>query len=251
MATTTSATPGVNSATKVTDPRAPAGGWRHATVQEIAHPSPRGVVLRLAVPDRVWHLPGQHYVVRLTAEDGYTAQRSYSVASAPADPLVELFIERFDDGEVSTYLADVLEQGEELDIRGPIGGWFVWRGDSAALGVAGGSGVVPLVAMLRHAQHLRRTDLLRLAVSSRTLADLPYADELAAASAHIALTREDSASGRSAARLSPHDLAPLLTADATCYVCGSAAFAEAASTLLTDVGIAAERIRVERFGPSG
>ena len=128
--------------------------------------------------DRVDHLPGQHYVVRLTAEDGYTAQRSYSVASAPGDPLVELFVERLDDGEVSRYLADVVEPGDELEVRGPIGGWFVWDGETPALLVAGGSGVVPLVAMLRHARALGREDLLRIAVSSRTLAELPYADEL-------------------------------------------------------------------------
>ena len=101
------------------------------------------------------HLPGQHYVVRLTAPDGYVAQRSYSIASPPADPLVELFVERLDDGEVSGFLADVVQPGDELEVRGPIGGWFVWDGDSPAVGVAGGSGVVPLVAMLRHADRRR------------------------------------------------------------------------------------------------
>ena len=119
------------------------------------HPSPRAVVLRLDVADRVEHLPGQHYVIRLTAEDGYTAQRSYSIASAPADPLVELFVERLDDGEVSGFLADVVQAGDQLEVRGPIGGWFVWRGASPAVGVGGGSGVVPLVAMLRHAARPR------------------------------------------------------------------------------------------------
>jgi ferredoxin-NADP reductase len=215
------------------------------------HRSRRSVVLRLAVPDRVDHLPGQHYVVRLTAEDGYTAQRSYSVASAPADSLIELFVERLDEGEVSTYLADVVEPGDELDIRGPIGGWFVWRGDGPAIGVGGGSGVVPLVAMLRHARDIGRLDLMRIAVSARTLADLPYADELTAAGALVALTRADAAGGRAAGRLAAADLAPLLGGDPACYVCGSASFAESASTLLTDVGVAPERIRVERFGPSG
>ena len=105
---------------------APTGAWRRATVRSVEHPSPRAVVLRLEVPDRIDHLPGQHYVIRLTADDGYVAQRSYSLASPPSDPLLEFYIERLDDGEVSTFLADVVEVGDELDVRGPIGGWFVW-----------------------------------------------------------------------------------------------------------------------------
>jgi len=214
------------------------------------HPTTHSVALRLEVPDRVDHWAGQHYVVRLTAEDGYTAQRSYSIASAPSDPIVELYVERLDDGEVSVYLADVVETGDELDIRGPIGGWFVWTGDSPAVGVAGGSGVVPLIAMLRHAIHLGRTDLLHLAASARTLADLPYADELTAAGAVIALTREDTAGSRVAARLTGAELQPILVPDATYFVCGSASFAEAASELLMQVEVSSEKIRVERFGPS-
>ena len=157
---------------------APVGAWRRATVRSVEHPSPHSVVLRLEVPDRIQHLPGQHYVIRLTADDGYVAQRSYSVASPPSDPLLEFFIERLDDGEVSTFLADVVEAGDELDVRGPIGGWFVWDATAPALGVAGGSGVVPFVAMLRHARDAGRAELLRLAVSARSLGDLPYADEL-------------------------------------------------------------------------
>jgi ferredoxin-NADP reductase len=209
------------------------------------------VTLRLAVPDRVDHWPGQHYVVRLTAEDGYTAQRSYSVASAPSDPLVELYVERIADGEVSPYLADILEVGDELEVRGPIGGWFVWTAESPAVGIAGGSGVVPLVAMLRHAGNVGREELLSLGISSRTLVELPYADELAEAGAMIALTREDVVGGRAAARITLADLEPLIKPDATYFVCGSAAFAEAASMLLLDLGVRTEMIRVERFGPSG
>jgi ferredoxin-NADP reductase len=229
---------------------APAGGWRTATVAGVRRPIARAVELRLDVHDRIDHLPGQHYVVRLTAEDGYTAQRSYSVASAPTDPLVELFVERFDDGEVSTYLADVVEPGDELEVRGPIGGWFVWDGTSPALLVGGGSGVVPLVAMVRHARDLDRLDLLRVAVSSRTLAELPYADELAAAGALIVLTRE--AHGiRPAARLTAVDLLPLWEEGQTGFVCGSAGFAEAASQLLVGMGFPPSSVRVERFGPSG
>src|SRR5881398_833817 len=134
--------------------RAPSGGWRTATVAAVRHPIPRSVELRLDVADRVDHLPGQHYVIRLTAPDGYRAQRSYSIASGPGDPQVEFFVERLDDGEVSTYLADVVTPGDELEVRGPIGGWFVWDGETPALLVAGGFGVVPFIAMLRHARDL-------------------------------------------------------------------------------------------------
>jgi ferredoxin-NADP reductase len=230
--------------------KAPSGGWRTATVAGLRRPIIRSVELRLDVHDRIDHLPGQHYVVRLTAEDGYTAQRSYSVASAPAAPLVELFVERLDDGEVSTYLADVAEPGDELEVRGPIGGWFVWDGASPALLVGGGTGVVPLVAMIRHARDLGRLDLLRIAVSARTLAELPYAEELVEAGALIVTTRE--AHGiRPAARLTAMDLLPLWEEGQTAYVCGSAGFAETASQLLVELGMPPASIRVERFGPSG
>ncbi|SNR63406.1 Ferredoxin-NADP reductase [Blastococcus mobilis] len=206
--------------------------------------------LRLDVHDRIDHMPGQHYVVRLTAEDGYTAQRSYSVASAPGDPLVELFVERLDDGEVSTHLTDVVEPGDELEVRGPIGGWFVWDGETPALLIAGGVGVVPFVAMLRHARAIGRADLLRIAVSSRTMAELPYTGELLDAGALIVLTRE--AHGiRPAGRLTAAELVPLWEPGQIAYVCGSASFAEAASQLLVGLGWPPSGIRVERFGPSG
>ena len=221
-----------------------------ATVAGLRRPIARSVELRLDVHDRIEHMAGQHYVVRLTADDGYTAQRSYSIASAPGDPLVELFIERLDDGEVSTFLADVVEPGDELEVRGPIGGWFVWDGAGPALLVGGGTGVVPLVAMIRHARHLGRLDLLRVAVSTRTLAELPYADELAAAGALIVTTRE--ARGiRPAARLTAMDLLPLWEEGQTAFVCGSTGFAEAASRLLVDLGIPPAAVRVEHFGPTG
>jgi ferredoxin-NADP reductase len=228
---------------------APAGGWCTAVVREVSHPSPAAVRLRLEVNGRTEHLPGQHYVFRLTAEDGYTASRSYSVASAPSDGLLEFYVERLDDGEVSAYLADVVQPGDELDLRGPIGGWFVWRGDTPAVGVAGGSGVVPLVAMLRHARDLGRTDLLRVLVSARTLAETPYADELR--DQRLVLTRE-AYEGRPAGRLTTDDVRPLLDGTtATAYVCGSAGFAETASGLLVRLGVPASDVRVERFGPTG
>ena len=231
-------------------PDAPTGAWRTAVVTSITHPTPRAVVLRLRVPDRIDHLPGQHYVIRLTADDGYVAQRSYSVASPPADPEVEFYIERLYQGEVSSFLAEVVEVGDELEVRGPIGGWFVWDATTPALGLAGGSGAVPFVAMLRHARVVGRTDLLRLAVSARTREDVPYPDELEAAGALVALTRADRPSRR-AGRLIAAELAGLVEPDGPCYVCGSAAFADGATDLLLDSGVSAERIRVERFGPSG
>jgi len=226
--------------------------WRHATVASVEHPSRNLVVLRLDLPDRQRHLPGQHYVVRLTAEDGYTASRSYSISSAPSDPQLELAVERLEDGEVSGYLADVVQPGDDLEVRGPIGGWFVWDGETPAVGVGGGTGVVPFVAMLRHARETGRTDLLHLAVSARTQADLPYAGELADGGAVIALTRQPTLPpARPRGRLTEADLQPLLTEGATYFVCGSAVFAEAATQLLLALEVPVPSIRVERFGPSG
>ncbi len=227
------------------------GPWRSGTVAEVVHPHPHAVVLRIEVPDRVDHLPGQHYVLRLTAEDGYTATRSYSVASPPSDPLLELYVEELPDGEVSPYLAQAIQPGDTLEVRGPVGGWFVWDADGPALGLAGGSGVVPLVAMLRHAVDRGRPELLRLAVAARTLDRVPYADELVAAGALVALSREGGPGGRPAARLLAAEVAPLLQDAATCFVCGSAPFATGATDLLVGLGVDPTRVRVERFGASG
>jgi len=208
-------------------------------------------VLRLEVPDRVDHMPGQHYVVRLRADDGYIAQRSYSATSAASDPQVELYVARLADGEVSTFLADVAEPGDELEVRGPIGGWFVWDGRMPALAIGGGSGVAPLLSMLRYARMTGREDLLRLAVSARTPEELPYAEEVLAFGATAAFSRFAPPGGRAAGRLQADDLAPLLQDGQMYYVCGSAGFAEAASQLLVELGVPVEMIRVERFGPSG
>ncbi|WP_433786258.1 FAD-binding oxidoreductase [Actinomycetospora sp. CA-101289] len=228
--------------------RRAAAKWRDARVVEVAHPAVDAVVLRLAVPERVQHHPGQHYVVRLRTPDGYTAQRSYSVASAPGDDLVELFVERIEDGEVSGYLADVVEPGDELEVRGPIGRWFVWSGRTPAIGIGGGSGVAPLVGMLRHAGDLGHVERLRLAVSATTRARLPYAGELEAAGARIALTRE---TGPHAGRLDAEAIGALVDPAAAVYLCGSARFTGAMETLLVDAGQPAGTIRVERFGPTG
>ncbi|MFN8169265.1 MAG: FAD-binding oxidoreductase [Candidatus Nanopelagicales bacterium] len=230
---------------------APSGGWRRAVVREVLRPAPRAVVLRLDVADRVDHVPGQHYVVRLTAEDGYSASRSYSVASPPSDPLVELYVERLDDGEVSSYLADVVEVGDELEVRGPIGGWFAWDGVSRALAVGGGTGVVPLVSMLRHARAAGHPERVCLVAAGRTLVDLPYAAEIQGGCDLVVLSREDSPAGRPAGRLSAADLAPYVEGHDVVFVCGSAVFAEATSQLLVSLGVPTTAIRVERFGPSG
>jgi len=228
---------------------APHGGWRTAVVREIGHPTERTVVLRLEVADRMVHLPGQHYVVRLTADDGYTASRSYSVASSPADPLVELCVERLEDGEVSSYLADVVEVGDELEVRGPIGGWFAWDGVTPVLAIGGGTGVVPLIAMLRHARETGRADLVCLVAAARTAGELPYVEEAMGGCNLVALSREATAS-RAAGRLTAADLAPHVEGRELFFVCGSANFAEAVSRLLVDLDVPATAIRVERFGPT-
>jgi len=229
---------------------APSGGWKRAVVRTVTKPSPRFVVLRLDVEDRVPHLPGQHYVVRLRADDGYTASRSYSVASAPADEEVELCVERLPDGEVSSFLADVVEVGDELEVRGPVGGWFVWDGTAPALAIGGGTGVVPLVSMLRHATALGSRDRVCLVAAARSLAELPYSDEIRDGCNALALSRETSPSGRPPGRLSSADLQPHVQEGQELYVCGSAGFAESASRLLLGLGVAAADIRVERFGPT-
>ena len=171
-------TRGSNSATRVTDGLNPAPGgsrWQTATVVDIRPETANAKTFRLALPAPSLHLAGQHYIVRLTAPDGYTASRSYSVASAPdGSAQIELTVEKLPDGEVSSFLHDVVVPGDNLDVRGPVGRWFVWRGDTPALLVGGGSGVVPLMSMLRLARRTGHTQLLQLLVSARSPADLYY-----------------------------------------------------------------------------
>ncbi|UQX89788.1 FAD-binding oxidoreductase [Jatrophihabitans telluris] len=225
--------------------------WQRATVVGVRKLSTRLISLMLDVPDRAEHLPGQHYVVRLTADDGYTASRSYSIASAPQAETVELCVERLVDGEVSGYLYDVVRPGDDLEVRGPIGGWFVWDGSTTALGIGGGSGVVPIAAMARHARGAGLQDRFRIAVSGRSRAELPYLDEFIAGHATVALTRERSAvPGTLDHRLGAEDLSPLIKGVETVYVCGSAVFAEAISQVLVRLGYPQSQVRVERFGPT-
>jgi ferredoxin-NADP reductase len=237
----------------MTDTAAPAKlRWQLAKVVAVRDETPSAKTFRLVLPAPLPHLAGQHYVVRLTAPDGYTASRSYSVASAPdGGAEIELTVERLEDGEVSTYLHEVVAVGDELEVRGPIGRWFVWNGDSPALLVGGGSGVVPLMAMLRLARRTGREGLVRLVVSARQPGDLYYRDELPGPETTIVYSRVAPApSARGAGRLRTDDLAGLIVPDATAYVCGSPAFADAASDLLVGAGVPVAQIRVERFGPT-
>ena len=226
--------------------------WRYATVLGVRAMGGHGVAVRLDVPDRVDHLPGQHYVLRLTADDGYVAQRSYSIASSPTEPFVELGVDVLPDGEVSGFLAEVLAPGDQLEVRGPIGGYFVWDGSGPVLGIGGGSGVVPFVAMARFAAASPAVagDALRVVAAARGPAELLYADELEAAGATIAFSRTDRP-GRPAGRIAAADLTPLLREDQLVLVCGSAVFAETVTGLLVRLGVAPGRVKVERFGPTG
>jgi ferredoxin-NADP reductase len=205
------------------------------------------------------HRAGQHVDIRLTAEDGYQAQRSYSIASAPEDDLLTLTVERLDDGEVSPYLTDVLEPGDELELRGPIGGYFVWEASlpGPLQLIAGGSGIVPLRAMLRHWLAADRPVAARLLYSARSLEDAIFREELLGLEVdlRIALTRAWPAGwsghrGRIDRALVdavawPPSERPRI------YVCGPTGFVEAAAELLVDAGHRPDSIKTERFGPTG
>lgn len=228
------------------------GPWQDATVVDIRDETSRVKTFRLALPEPSVHLAGQHYLVRLTARDGYTAQRSYSVASPPdGAPEIELTVERLPEGEVSTFLHDELTIGDTLEVRGPIGGWFVWDGTTPALLIGGGSGIVPLMAMLRTARRIPRQSLVHLVVSVRTPDDLIYVNELTDNDVSVIYTRQAPTNAiRLVGRLTLEDLAPHLRPDAINFVCGSSAFVDAASEHLVNAGIDTNTIRVERFGPT-
>ncbi|MQA76210.1 MAG: oxidoreductase [Solirubrobacterales bacterium] len=231
--------------------RAP-GRWQIATVTSIERETPRAKSFRLALPMWMPHLPGQHYDVRLTAPDGYRAQRSYSVASSPLDEgEIELTIDRLADGEVSPYFHDVVVVGDRVEVRGPFASYFVWRGEEPVLLVGGGSGVVPLMAMLRHRRRTMPELPMRLVYSVHSAADVIYAGELEADAA-ITFSREAPPGWTGhAGRID----GPLLVATgfepATAFVCGSNGFVEAATGLLLENGVEPDRIRTERFGPTG
>jgi ferredoxin-NADP reductase len=237
--------------------------WQLARVVELIEETPGTRSIVLEPPAWPGHRAGQHVDVRLTAEDGYQAERSYSIASAPEDEHLVLTVERFDDGEVSPYLAGELRPGDELELRGPIGGYFVWEG---ALGgplllLAGGSGIVPLRSMLRHRTAVESTVPVRLLYSSKSLDGVIYRDELDRLAAddevdvRFTLTREQPEGWQGYRRRIDQDLLreiawppderPLV------YVCGPTAFVEVAATTLVQLGHEPGRIKTERFGPTG
>jgi ferredoxin-NADP reductase len=237
--------------------------WQVVRVLDLVEETSRAKSLVLAQPD--WpggYRSGQHVDVRLTAEDGYQAQRSYSIGSAPEDDHLALTVERLEDGEVSPYLVDVLGPGDELELRGPIGGYFVWE---EALGgplvlIAGGSGIVPLRSMLRHWSMTGRAAPARLIYSSRRLSEVIYRDELTAygssgVDVRFVLTREwpDDWEGHRGRidRTLVDEVAGPSEEQSRIYICGPNAFVEVAAGWLADGGRDPSRIRTERFGPTG
>jgi ferredoxin-NADP reductase len=236
--------------------------WRVVTITEIRPETANAKTLVLGVPDWPGHLPGQHVDIRLTAEDGYQAQRSYSIASAPENGTLELTIERIDDGEVSPYLTKDAQTGDEFELRGPIGGYFVWDSsrDDPVLLVAGGSGLVPLMAMLRHHRVIGSGADARLLLSARSLDDVLYRKELEAfgdpVSVHTTLTRGPVPTGWGGftGRISQQMLAgvgPVPSLRPAVYVCGPTPFVEEAARLLVALGHEPANVHTERFGPTG
>jgi ferredoxin-NADP reductase len=238
--------------------------WRAARVVGLRDESPTARTLVLDVPSWPGHLPGQHVDVRLTAEDGYSAQRSYSIASAPGGGRLELTVQRLVDGEVSPYLTEELREGDPLELRGPIGGWFVWRPEARepVLLIGGGSGVVPLMAMVRTRQTNGGAAPMRLVYSTREPDTLLYRDELARLRERDDGLRVDLVYTRRApegwtdpvGRLDAARLAALTSRagdQPASFVCGPTSFVESVANLLIDQGYRPERIKTERFGPTG
>jgi len=239
--------------------------WQIASVKSIKPETPRVKTFTLTLPAWMRHRAGQHYDIRLTAEDGYQAQRSYSIASEPERKgEVDITVERIDDGEVSTYLHDVLVLGDRIEVRGPIGGYFVWEAAMTGplLLVAGGSGVVPLMAMIRHRAAAGVENPAALLYSSRTLEDIIYYRELERL--HSAdgglrifhtLTRSQPAGWGGYTRRIDQDMlkevAGPLGRSVQVFICGPTLLVEAAASTLVKIGIDPGQIRTERFGPTG
>jgi ferredoxin-NADP reductase len=231
--------------------RAP-GRWQVGTVASVKQETSRVKSFRIELPMWMPHLPGQHYDVRLTAPDGYQAERSYSIASSPLDHgVVELTIDRLDDGEVSSYFHEVVEPGDQVELRGPFASYFVWRGQAPVLLIGGGSGVVPLMAMLRHRRRTMPELPMRLVYSVRSADEVIYADELGDETL-LTFTRQPPAgwtghTGRIDAAL----IAAVAPEGVTTFICGSNGFVEAASRLVQEAGAEPAQILTERFGPTG
>ena len=231
--------------------RAP-GRWQIATVTGVKQETPRVKSFRLELPMWMPHLPGQHYDVRLTAPDGYRAQRSYSIASSPLDEgEIELTIDRLDDGEVSPYFHDVVVEGDQVEVRGPFASYFVWRGERPVLLAGGGSGVVPLMSMLRHRRRTMPDLEMRLLYSVRSADEVIYSDELGD-DALVTFSREppEGWTGHTG-RIDRSLIESAGLGPGTAFVCGSNGFVEAASRLLLETGFEPRAIRTERFGPTG
>jgi ferredoxin-NADP reductase len=230
--------------------------WLVTTVAGAAAETPRVRTLRLEPDGWAGHRPGQHLDVRLTAEDGYQAERSYSIASAPGEPLA-ITVERLDDGEVSPYLVDEAREGDELEVRGPIGGYFLWEDDGRPLLlIGGGSGVVPLMAMIRSATGATP---IRLLYSSRTWEDVIYRDELERAAAGVevfhTLTRSQPEGWTGYSRRIDDEILREVAWPASeqphVFVCGSTRFVDAAADGLLRLGYEPTSVRTERFGATG
>jgi len=256
----------------VTDGTGPASGtarrprllWQRAQVAAVRDETPAIRTLTVDVSGWLGHRPGQHVDVRLTAADGYQAQRSYSVASAPQAGRLELTVERLDDGEVSSWLAGEAYEGDAFELRGPIGGYFVWdvtTGGPVQL-VAGGSGIAPMLSMVRHRVAAGGDQPMRLLYSARSLNDVVAHAELVELAARdssfelvCTLTREQPPGWSGyARRVDPTLLAEALWAPATealTYVCGPTRFVESVASALIGLGYRAESIKTERFGPTG
>ena len=234
--------------------------WLTASVAGAVQETPRVRTLELDVPGWAGHRAGQHLDVRLTAEDGYQAQRSYSIGSAPGDG-VALTIERLDDGEVSPYLVDEARDGDQFEVRGPIGGYFVWEAESGGplLLAAGGSGVVPLRAILRHRSRVGSSVPVRLLYSSRSWEDVIYSSELDFPADGVeviyTLTRSQPRVWQGyARRVDAQMLAEVAWPAAEgplAYVCGPTNFVESVATGLVGLGYPAGRVKTERFGATG
>lgn len=236
--------------------------WRIATVNRLQPETPSATTLILDVPDWPGHLAGQHVDLRLTAEDGYQAERSYSIASSPQDPQLALTVERIDEGEVSPYLTGELRPGDQLELRGPIGGYFTWHvaDGGPLLLLAGGSGLVPLMAMLRHRADEMSSVEARLLVSARSWDDVLYPEELAklaegGVTVRYTLTRERPPGWTGwSGRVDVEKLSELGADPARqlhVYVCGPTGFVEHVADLLVQLGHDPHAIKTERFGPTG
>ena len=236
--------------------------WRVGTVVAVRPEAARAKTIVVEVPDWPGHLAGQHVDVRLTAEDGYQAERSYSIASAPEDESLALTVERIDDGEVSLYLCDELRPGDPLELRGPIGGYFTWQvaDGGPLLLLAGGSGVVPLAAMLRHRTARGSRVDTRLLLSAGSWDDLLYRDELGrlgrdGVAVHYTLTRGApphwSGWSRRVDAEMLREVGPGPRTQPRVFVCGPTPLVEHVANLLVGLGHDPRLVKTERFGPTG